>query len=72
MLLKGGGKDGPAAEPNACEGSRPTRLPSDDVEAAPWLIRSCCIRSFTELPEGCLFDPSERASLGLPEDKSEG
>lgn len=71
MFLKDGGKDGPASGPSACVGNRPSCPPSSDGET-PWLIRSCCIRSFTELPETGLFDPSERASLGLPEDESEG
>ena len=71
MLLNDGGRDGPAAEPKVCEGSQPSELPSCDDET-PWLIRNCCIRSFTELPEGWLSDPSECASLGLTEDESEG
>ena len=71
MLLNDGGRDGPAPEPKAFEGSRPSWLPSRDGETA-WLMRSCCIRSFTDLPEGGLSDPSERASLGLPEDEREG
>ena len=71
MFLKDGGKDGPASGPSDCVGSRPSRPPSSGGETL-WLIRSCCIRSFTELPEGDLFAPSERAYLGLPEEESEG
>ena len=71
MFLKDGGKDGPAPEPKACKGSRPTWLSWSDGEA-PWLIRSRCMRSFTELPEGDSLDPSECTSLVLLEGESEG
>ena len=71
MALKEGGRDGPAPGLRTCEEGRPTWLPSNDDEI-PWLIRSCCKRSFTELPERVLSDPCERASLGLAEDESEG